>query len=93
MVGAKDIDQFVKTTFDLVPVICDIGCEIGPGAVRFLDRTIHVVAVRGRAEQRLLARLPILGQLALGRLERAGVDQVFLAQIIYRAFDPARVVE
>ena len=93
MVGAENVDQLVEAPRDLVPMIGDIGREIGPGAVRLHDRAVHVVAMLGRLEQRLFPRLPILGHLALGRLQRALVDQALLLQFLDRRFDPARAVK
>ena len=64
----------------LLEMIGEVGAEIGPAAVRLADRPVLVVAELGRAEQRQLDRLPILGRLALGRLEHAVIDEVARAQ-------------
>ena len=64
MVGAPDVDQVVGA-FGLLEMIGRVGAEIGPAAVRFLERPILVVAELGRAEQGQLDRLPIFRRLAL----------------------------
>ena len=67
--------------FGMVPAavmglgVGDVAGEVGPAAVGLLERPVDVVAKVGSAEQRLLPRLPILWHPALGRIERAGVDQ------------------
>ena len=75
VVGAEDVDELVVAALDLVEVVGDVGGEVGPAAVGLLDRAVGVVAVGGGAEEGLLARLPVLGELALRRLERALVDE------------------
>ena len=89
MVGAPDIDHVVKAARHLVGMIGDVVGEIGPAAVGFLHRPVHVVAEGGGAEQHLLARLPIVGHLALGRLQHAAIDQPLLFQIVDRRLDAA----
>ena len=74
-------------------MVRDVGREVGPAAIGFLDRAIDVVAMFGGLEERLFARLPILGLLALGRLEHAFVDQTLGLQRVKRLFDPARAIE
>ena len=59
-------------------MIGDVGGEIGPRPVRLLERPVDIVAELGRAEERLRPRLPIVRQLALGRLERADIDEAAL---------------
>ena len=49
VVGAPDVDQVIGL-LRFLPVIGGIGAEIGPAAVRLLDRPILVVAELGRAE-------------------------------------------
>ena len=44
---------------ELVQMVGDVGGEIGPGAVRALERPVDLVAVGGRAEQQLRHRLPV----------------------------------
>ena len=74
-------------------MIGNIRREIGPGTIRFHHRTVHIVAVFGRPEQRLLARLPIFWLLAFGRLKHTLVDQTLVLQILDRGFDPARAIQ
>ena len=45
MVGAKHINQLIKSALDLVIVIGNVGRKIGPGSVRFLDRAINIIPV------------------------------------------------
>ena len=61
-------------------MIGDVGRKIGPAAVGFLQRPGDIVAEPGRAEQGLRARFPIIGNLALGRLEHADIDQIVFFQ-------------
>ena len=79
MVGAPDVDQLVGV-LRLLIMIGEVGAEIGPAPVRFLDRPVLIVAEFGRAEQRQFNRLPILGRLALRRFEHTVIDQAMLAQ-------------
>ncbi len=83
MVSAPDVDQRVGA-FRLLHVIGEVGAEIGPAAVGLADRAVLIVAEFGRAEQRQLDRLPVLGRLALGRFEHAVIDQVVRAQPLSR---------
>ena len=75
MVGAPDVDHQLGAARHLVGVVGDVVGEVGVGAVRLAQRAIDVVAEPRRAEQGLLARFPIVGRLALGRLEHALIDQ------------------
>ena len=93
MIGPEHVDQQVETALHLVVVIGDIGREIGPAAIGFLDRTIDIVAMFGRTEQGLLARLPVFGRLALGRLEHAFIDQALVLERLQRLFDQAGAIE
>ena len=68
MIGAKNIDQCVKTAFQLIKVIGNIRGEIGPATVGFLHVAIDIIPKGGAAKQRLLARLPVFGGFAFGRL-------------------------
>ena len=79
VIGAPDVDQLVGA-LRLLEVIGEIGAEIGPRAVRLLDRAILIVTELGRAEQRQLDRLPIVGHFALGGIEHAVIDQIARAQ-------------
>ena len=88
MIGAPDVDQRVGA-FGLLQMIGDVGAEIGPAAVRLLDRPVLVVAELGRAEQGQLDRLPILVDLALGRFEHALIDEALVDQGLQRAIDRA----
>ncbi len=74
MVGAPDVDEAQKAAIDLGFVVGDVGGEIGVAAVRFDQRPIDVVAETGRAEQRLLAVLPVLDRRAFGRLQTSEID-------------------
>ena len=68
-------------------MIGDVGREIGVGAVGLLQRTIDIVAECGRAEQRLLAVLPVLDRRALRRRQAAFIDVAARAQPIDRCGD------
>src|SRR3546814_11459516 len=65
---------------DLLEMIGEIGAEIGPAAVRLLDRTVLIVAEPRRAEQRQFDRFPVFGRFALRRFEQAVVDEIMVAQ-------------
>ena len=88
MIGAPDVDEAEKAAVDLGLVIGDVAGEIGVAAVRLDQRPVDVVAEIGGAEQRLLAILPILGGLALGRRQAAFVDDAAPAQILDRLAHP-----
>ena len=90
MIGAQHIDEFLEVASDLVARIGDVGSEVGVGAVRLDQRPVDVVAELRRAEQRLLAILPILRQFALGRRQAALIDEASGAQILDGAIDFAR---
>src|SRR3546814_11068189 len=79
MIGAPDVDQFVGA-LRLLEMIGEVGAEIGPAAVRLLDRTVLIVAEPRRAEQRQFDRLPILGRFALRGFEQATVSEILVAQ-------------
>ena len=89
VIGAQHVDHVLEAAQVLVAVVGDVGGEIGVAAVRLDQRPVDVVAVVGGAEQRLLAILPILGRLALGRLQPALVDHALLAQPVERQVDVA----
>ncbi len=93
MIRAPDVDQEVETAFDLVVVIGDVGGEIGPGPVRLLHRAVLIVAELGGAEKGLLAFLPVVGKLALRRLQLALIDKAKALQPFQRRLDPAGAVE
>ena len=93
MIGPEHVNQRIKPALHLVVMVRDIGCEIGPGPVRLHHRTVHIVAMFGRPEQRLLARLPIFGLLALGRLQHTLIDQTLVLQILNRRLDPAGAIQ
>ena len=80
VIGAPDIDHRVEAAAELVAVIGDVGGEIGPRAVGFLEWPVDIVAELGGAEQGLRTRLPIVGQLALWRFEHAGIDEPAVLQ-------------
>ena len=86
MIGAPDVDQLVGG-LKLLHVVGRVRAEIGPAAVRFLQRPVLVVAELRRAEQGELDRLPVLDDLALGRLQMSLVDQTFRREgrgLVYR---------
>ena len=89
VVGAPDVDHGLETAPELVQVIGDVGGEVGPRAVRFLQRPVDVVAEPGGAEQHLGPGLPVVRGLALRRLEDAGVNQVPVLQEAQRVVDLA----
>ena len=89
MVGAPDVDHVGEAAPVLVVVIGDVVGEVGPAAVRLLERPVDVVAELRGAEQRLLAVFPVVGLLALRRLEPALVDQVLARQLLEGAVDGA----
>ena len=45
VIGPEHVDQRVEPAFHLVVVIGDIRRKIGPAAVRFLHRPVHVIAM------------------------------------------------
>ena len=87
VIGAPDVDQVAEAAVELRCVIGDVGGEIGVAAVRFLQRPVDIVAERGRAEQRLLAILPVLDRRAFRRRQPAFVDLAALAQPVDRRGD------
>ncbi len=89
MIGAPHVDQVAEAAAELVVVIGDVGGEIGPRPIRLLERPIDLVAELGGAEQGLRARLPIVGQFALGRLEHAFIDQPAVGKRGQRGIDRA----
>src|SRR6202012_2440598 len=80
----------VAATAILVEVIGDIRREIGPRAIGFLERPVDLIAKLRSPKQELRARLPIVGQLALGRLENTGIDETTVFQNTERLVDRAR---
>ena len=87
VVGAEHVDHVLEAAQVLVAVIGDVGGEIGVAAVRLDQRPVDVVAIVGGAEQRLLAVFPLVGRLALGRLQPACVDHALLAQPVEGGVD------
>ena len=55
-----------KAALELRAMVGDVGGEIGVGAVGLEQRPVDVVAEVGRAEQGLLAVLPVLVDLPFG---------------------------
>ena len=53
VVGAQHVDEQVGP-LALLPVVGDVGAEVGGRAVGLLDRAVHLVAVAGGAEEREL---------------------------------------
>ncbi len=74
-------------------MISYIGGEIGPASVGFFDRAVYVIPVFGGAKQRLLARFPIFGELALWWRQGAVIDQAFRIEIFEGGFDLASAVK
>jgi len=74
VVGAPDIDQRLEAAVELRAVVGDVRGEVGIGAVGFLERTVHIVAECGRAEQGLIAVLPVLDRRALRRRQSPFID-------------------
>ena len=72
----------LKAAIELGLVIGDVGGEIGVAAVRLHQRPVDVVAEIGRAEQRLLAILPVLDRRALRRRQPALIDLALVAQLL-----------
>jgi len=87
MIGAEDVDHVIEAALELGAVIGHVGGEISVAVIRFDESAIHIVAKIGRTEQDLLAVLPIVGQLALGRRQTSLVDETFCAQILDRLSD------
>ncbi len=75
VIGAQHIDHVREAAGELVAVIGDVGSEIGQAAIGLEHRAVDVVAELGRAEKRLLARLPVFGRLAFRRLEHAAIKE------------------
>ena len=80
MIGAPHIDHVVEAAVELGLVIGDVGREVGVGAVRLLQRPVHIVAKGGGAEQRLLAILVIFDRRAFRRRQAAFIDIALGAQ-------------
>src|SRR3546814_12920175 len=77
----------VRSIARLLEMIGEIGPEIGPASIGLPDRPVHIVAKAGGAEQRQFHRLPIVGKLALRRLQHAFVNQSIGAQLRDRRLD------
>src|SRR5262249_42884233 len=84
MIRAKHNDHVGKAASKLFPVISYVGCDVGRAAIRLEDRTIHVIAELRGAEEQKFARLPIFHHLALGRRQRAPIEQPLLLKECYR---------
>jgi len=89
VIGAPDVDLGGEATHVFVVVIGQVGGEIGPGAVRPFEWTIHVIAIGGRLEQQLRQRLPILVRFAFGRRQGACVEQTERVEACQCGFDLA----
>ena len=63
VVRPPDVDHQREAAADFVAVVGEVGREIGPGPVRALERAVDLVAERGRAEEELRHRLPVLDRL------------------------------
>ena len=74
VIGAEHIDHVRETAVPLGLVIGDVGRKVGVAAVRLEQRAIAVIAECGRAEQRLLAILPVGVEFAFRRFEPALED-------------------
>ena len=82
VVGTKHIDHCLEAASELVAVIGDVAGEIGVAAVGLDQRPVDVVAEIGGAEQELLAVLPILVDLALGRRQPALIDEPLGLEVV-----------
>ena len=82
MIGAPDVDHVGKATIELVPVIGDVGSEIGIGAIGLRQRPIDIVAIGGRAKQCLLAVFVILDRRPLRRRQATFIDVALRTKII-----------
>src|SRR5260370_567803 len=78
--GARGGDEVTEGAAKRVVVISDVSGEIGPRTVRFLERSIDLVAELGGGKQGLLARLPIVGQHAARWVEDADVNEAALVE-------------
>ena len=87
MIRAEHVNQLIVAAHDLIIMIGNIGGKIGPTAIGFHYRAIHVIAMFGRFEQRLLTRLPIFGRFTFRGLKHAFIDQPFGAQTFDCRFD------
>ena len=93
VIRTPDVDHFRETALELVEVISHIGGEIGPAAIRFLERPVDIVAELGRAEQILFPLFPIVRFLPFRRLQRSPIDQVAVFENLDHIGDPAFIVK
>ena len=77
----------IEAADKLVVVISHVAGEVGVAAVGLHQRAIDIVAELGRAEERLLAVLPLVVLVALGARQAPLVDQPALAQRLDRRLD------
>ena len=72
MIGAPNVDQFPKMALELIPMVGDVGGEVGELAVAFDHRAVFVVAELGRS-------------IPFGAVLR--IEQAARAQFVHRALD------
>ena len=80
MIRTKNVDQRAFRAIQLIHVIRNIRGEIRPCTIRFLQGTVGVVTKFRGPKQQLLAWLPILRLLALGRFQNATIDIILRQQ-------------
>src|SRR3546814_1447015 len=85
VIGAPYVDKLIRA-LRLLVMIGQIRAEIGPASVRFLDRTVLIVAKLGGAKQRQLDWLPILRSLSLRGFKHSVIDKTTGAQFSLRGF-------
>ena len=89
VVGAPDVDQVLEAAVHLVLVVGDVAGEIGADAAGLLERAVDFIAELGGLEQQLGPGLPVVGGLALGRFQDAGVGEPGIGQEFQRVIDLA----
>src|SRR4029077_17676403 len=72
MIRAPNVDQFLKMALELIPMVGDVGGEVGELAVAFDDRAVFVVAELRRS-------------IPFGAVLR--IEQAARAQFVDRALD------
>ena len=91
MIRTPDINQQIIAARELMRMAGDVIGEIGVGAIRFLERPIHIIAKLCGAEQQLRARFPIIRCLALGRFQHTFIKQALAFKRCNRGIGRIRV--
>ena len=91
MIRAPDINQQIITARELIRMAGDVVRKIGVGAIRFLERPIHIIAKLRGAKQQLRARFPIIRCFALGRFQHTLIKQALAFKGCNRGIGRIRV--